>query len=65
MIASFGMALRYSFQMVEAADLLDRAIADTLAAGLRTPDIWSQGTSKVGTTEMTEAVLAALETSDR
>jgi hypothetical protein len=39
MIASFGMALRYSFEEVEAADLLDKAIANALDKGLRTKDI--------------------------
>ena len=43
MIASFGMALRYSFNMGSAADLIDQAIAATLAAGLRTADIQSAG----------------------
>jgi len=31
-----------------------------LAAGLRTPDIWSEGTTKVGTREMGDAVVAAI-----
>ena len=39
MIASFGMALRYSFNMGEAADMVDKAIASVLDAGLRTADI--------------------------
>ena len=34
-IASFGMALRYSFDMGKEADLLDQAIAGALAAGLQ------------------------------
>ena len=38
MIASFGMALRYSFNMGEAADMVDKAIANVLAAGLRTAE---------------------------
>src|SRR3954449_12936397 len=39
MIASFGMALRYSFNMGEAADMVDKAIANVLDSGLRTADI--------------------------
>ena len=39
MIGSFGMALRYSFGLGEAADRIETAIADVLAAGLRTADI--------------------------
>src|SRR5690606_18364768 len=38
-VASFGMALRYSFDMAREADLLDQAISNTLARGLRTGDI--------------------------
>ena len=43
MIASFGMALRYSFDMGKEADLIDQAIAAALAKGLRTADIKSDG----------------------
>ena len=45
MIASFGMALRYSFDMGALADKLDAAIAAVLASGLRTADIKSEGTT--------------------
>jgi 3-isopropylmalate dehydrogenase len=58
MIASFGMALRYSFGMGREADLLDRAIAAVLDQGLRTRDIMSDGAREVGTTEMGAAILA-------
>jgi 3-isopropylmalate dehydrogenase len=61
MIASFGMALRYSFDMGKAADLIDQAIAAALAKGLRTSDIKSDGCRLVGTAEMGDAVLAELE----
>ena len=57
MIASLGMCLRYSFAMVREADMLDQAIAAVLAKGLRTTDVFSEGTKKVGTTEMGAAVL--------
>src|SRR5215208_4163749 len=43
MLSSFGMALRYSCNMIREADLLDQAIAATLAKGLRTADIRSPG----------------------
>ena len=39
MLASFAMALRYSFNLVELADKLEGAIAAVLARGLRTGDI--------------------------
>jgi 3-isopropylmalate dehydrogenase len=61
MLASFGMALRYSFNMGKEADLLDAAIAATLAKGLRTADIKSEGTKVISTSEMGEAVVGALE----
>jgi 3-isopropylmalate dehydrogenase len=61
MIASFGMALRYSFDMGKAADLIDQAIAAALAKGLRTADIKSEGCRLVGTAEMGDAILAELE----
>ena len=60
MIASFGMALRYSFNMGKEADLIDQAIAATLAKGLRTADIKSEGTKVVGTAEMGEAIVGEL-----
>jgi len=61
MIASFAMALRYSFALVEEADLLDRAIAGVLGKGLRTADIYTDGTQKVGTREMGAAIVAELD----
>ena len=61
-IASFGMALRYSFDMGEQADLLDKAIAAVLAKGLRTADIMQPGMRKVGTGEMGGAILDELGT---
>ncbi len=61
MIGSFGMALRYSFGLTEAADLLDAAIADVLASGVRTRDIAGPGVNTVGTAEMGHAILAALD----
>jgi 3-isopropylmalate dehydrogenase len=61
MIASFGMALRYSFNMGREADLIDAAIAATLAQSLRTADIKSPGCKLVGTTEMGAAVLSEME----
>ena len=62
-LLSFSMALRYSFDLKEDADLLDGAIKATLAAGYRTGDLMAAGGSgltKVGTKGMGDAVLAAL-----
>ena len=61
MIASFGMALRYSFDMGALADKVDAAIAAVLASGLRTADIKSEGTTAVSTTQMGEAILKELQ----
>jgi 3-isopropylmalate dehydrogenase len=61
MIASFGMALRYSFNLGKQADWIDQAISGTLAKGLRTADIKSDGTKVVSTSEMGSAILAELE----
>ncbi len=61
MIASFGMGLRYSFNMGREADMIDKAIAAALAKGLRTADIKSDGTKLVGTTEMGDAIIAEME----
>jgi 3-isopropylmalate dehydrogenase len=61
MIASFGMALRYSFDRGREADLIDQAIAATLAKGLRTADVKSEGCRVVNTAEMGAAIVAELE----
>ena len=61
MIASFAMCLRYSFNMVEQADLLEQAIAKVLDDGLRTSDIMSEGMTQVGTNGMGTAVLTEFQ----
>ncbi|MGP0093894.1 MAG: 3-isopropylmalate dehydrogenase [Xanthobacteraceae bacterium] len=61
MLASFGMALRYSFNMGREADLIDQSIAAALAKGLRTADIKAPGTTLVGTTQMGEAIVAEMQ----
>jgi 3-isopropylmalate dehydrogenase len=59
MIASFAMCLRYSFNMVDTADRLEAAIASVLDAGIRTGDIMGEGSRRVGTAEMGDAIVAA------
>jgi 3-isopropylmalate dehydrogenase len=61
MLASFGMALRYSLEMPDLADKLDQAIAAVLAKGLRTADIKSDGTTLVSTSQMGEAILQEIQ----
>jgi 3-isopropylmalate dehydrogenase len=61
MIGSFAMALRYSFQLGEEADLVEKAVANVLAAGIRTRDIAAPGANTVGTGEMGDAIIRELE----
>ncbi|MFL5137119.1 MAG: 3-isopropylmalate dehydrogenase [Microvirga sp.] len=61
MIGSFGMALRYSFGLTEAADRLERAVASVLASGARTPDIAGPGAQAIGTAQMGDAIVRALD----
>jgi 3-isopropylmalate dehydrogenase len=60
-IASYGMALRYSYGLAREADLIDQAIAGALSRGLRTADIMQPNMRKVGTVEMGSAILEELE----
>ncbi|MEM7508898.1 MAG: 3-isopropylmalate dehydrogenase [Pseudomonadota bacterium] len=61
-ILSFAMALRYSFDLGEEADMLEGAVEDVLAQGYRTADLAGDGETKtVSTTGMGDAVLAALQ----
>lgn len=60
-ILSVSMMLRYSFAQSQAAEAIEKAVSDVLDQGLRTGDIMSAGMRKVGTAEMGDAVVAALE----
>jgi 3-isopropylmalate dehydrogenase len=55
------MALRYSFGLTEQANLLEKAISAVLDKGLRTADIWTSGTEKVGTEAMGKAIVTELD----
>ena len=59
-ILSVAMMMRYSFANEEAAQRIETAVKKVLAQGYRTGDIFEPGTTKVGTTAMGDAVLAAL-----
>ena len=59
-ILSAAMMLRYSLDQGEAADRIEAAVKAVLAQGLRTPDIASEGTTRVGTRAMGDAVVQAL-----
>ena len=59
-ILSAAMMLRFSLNQEAAAARIEAAVQKVLAQGLRTPDIYSEGTTKVGTREMGDAVVKAL-----
>ncbi|MHB1113559.1 MAG: 3-isopropylmalate dehydrogenase [Acidovorax defluvii] len=59
-ILSAAMMLRFSLNQEAAAQRIEAAVQKVLAQGLRTPDIWSEGTTKVGTAQMGDAVVKAL-----
>ena len=59
-ILSLAMMLRYTLQQAEAAARIEAAVQDVLTSGLRTADIWSAGTTRVGTRAMGDAVVAAM-----
>ena len=59
-ILSAAMMLRFSLNQEEAAQRIEAAVQKVLAQGLRTGDIWSEGTTKVGTAQMGDAVVKAL-----
>jgi len=59
-ILSAAMMLRYTFGQEAAASRIEAAVKTVLAQGLRTADIYEAGTTRVGTTAMGDAVIAAL-----
>jgi 3-isopropylmalate dehydrogenase len=59
-ILSVAMMLRYSLNQPEAADSVEQAVSAVLDQGLRTGDIAEAGMAVIGTSEMGDAVLAAL-----
>lgn len=59
-ILSAAMMLRYSLDAGETADRIEAAVSKVLDQNLRTADIWSEGMQKVSTSEMGDAVVAAL-----
>jgi 3-isopropylmalate dehydrogenase len=59
-ILSAAMMLRFSLNQPNAADRIESAVKGVLASGLRTADIWSEGTTQVSTIEMGDAVVAAI-----
>ncbi len=64
-ILSAAMMLRFSLNQPEAAARIESAVQAVLAQGLRTADIHSAGTTKVGTRAMGDAVVAAITTTKK
>ncbi|MCT4553140.1 MAG: 3-isopropylmalate dehydrogenase, partial [Pelagimonas sp.] len=63
-ILSFAMALRYSFDQGDEATRLEKAVEQVLADGARTADLLGEeGVTPVSTSEMGDAIVAALEAS--
>ena len=60
-ILSYSMLLRYSFDMFEDADFIDQAVQNVLGQGLRTGDIMGEGSTKVSTSEMGDAIINELD----
>jgi 3-isopropylmalate dehydrogenase len=61
-ILSAAMMLRFSLEQEAAALRIEAAVKAVLKQGLRTADIHSPGTTRVGTKEMGDAVVAHLKT---
>ena len=56
-ILSYAMMLRYSFDLGEEADLVERSVRSVLDRGLRTADLMQEGKTLVSTTDMGQAVI--------
>ncbi len=62
-ILSAAMMLRYAFGETKAAEAIEAAVRKVIAQGLRTGDIFSEGTRRVNTCQMGDAIVAALAAS--
>jgi 3-isopropylmalate dehydrogenase len=60
-LLSYSMMLRYSFDLGGEADLIETAVENVLATGIRTPDIMQKGMRQVGTQEMGDALVKELD----
>lgn len=59
-ILSSAMLLRYSLGQNKAADEIEAAVCVAIDRGYRTGDIYSEGTQRVGTSQMGDAIISAL-----
>jgi len=60
MILSFTMALKYSLGMATEAGLIEAAVKNVLAGGMRTGDIMQKGKAKVSTSVMGDSIINEL-----
>ena len=61
MILSFAMMLKYSFNMQEDSQLVEKAVQNVLLKGLRTADIADSANKIISTKEMGDAVIEELK----
>ena len=54
---SVALLLRYSLGLNEEAATVEKAVAEVVAAGYRTQDIYTEGTKLVNTAEMGDVVI--------
>jgi 3-isopropylmalate dehydrogenase len=59
-VLSAALMLRYSFNLKESAEAIERAVEKVLTEGYRTADIWQEGTHKIGTAEMGNRIVDQL-----
>ncbi|WP_297237398.1 3-isopropylmalate dehydrogenase [uncultured Faecalicoccus sp.] len=62
-ILSAAMMLRYSFDMEQEAEAIERAVNTVLDQGYRTADIFSEGCVEIGCSEMGSRICEAIQTS--
>ncbi|HYE52518.1 MAG TPA: 3-isopropylmalate dehydrogenase [Azospirillaceae bacterium] len=60
-LLSFGMALKYSFDLGEESDLITRAVQNVLKGGMRTADIMAPGMARCSTSVMGDSILRELD----
>jgi 3-isopropylmalate dehydrogenase len=60
-VLSAAMMLRHSFNLAAEADAIENAVKATLAEGYRTPDLFTEGKTRVGTSEAGDLVAARIK----
>jgi 3-isopropylmalate dehydrogenase len=59
-VASVAMMLKYSFDLQKESDVIEKAIESVLSKGFRTGDIYTEGTTLLGTKEMTAKIIECI-----